>query len=117
MVRALHTYVAMSAPQGDPTRDIRVQALLVDDPTLTEVRFDLRFSQQGRPFFVWGTGVNPGGSGHDLKTNNYYFSLTRLAGVRGRGVGGGDAPRQARARDGVERAGSVSAISAPGELP
>ena len=79
VVRALHTHVAMSAPQGDPTQDIRVQALLVDDPTLTEVRFDLRFSQQGRPFFVWGTGINPGGSGHDLQTNNFYFSLTRLA--------------------------------------
>ncbi len=79
VVRALHTYVAMEAPQGDPTHDIHVQALLVDDPTLTEVRFDLRFSQQGRPFFVWGTGINPGGSGHDLQTNNFYFSLTRLA--------------------------------------
>ncbi len=79
VVRALHTYVAMEAPQGDPTQDIHVQALLVDDPSLTEVRFDLRFSQQGRPFFVWGTGINPGGSGHDLQTNNFYFSLTRLA--------------------------------------
>lgn len=79
VVRALHTYVAMSAPQSDPTQDIHVQALLVDDPSLTEVRFDLRFSQQGRPFFVWGTGINPGGSGHDLQTNNFYFSLTRLA--------------------------------------
>lgn len=79
VVRALHTYVAMDAPQGDPTQDIHVQALLVDDPSLTEVRFDLRFSQQGRPFFVWGTGINPGGSGHDLQTNNFYFSLTRLA--------------------------------------
>ncbi|MBM4244664.1 MAG: hypothetical protein FJ148_12715 [Deltaproteobacteria bacterium] len=79
LVRALHTYVAMSAPQSDPTQDIHVQALLVDDPSLTEVRFDLRFSQQGRPFFVWGTGINPGGSGSDLQTNNFYFSLTRLA--------------------------------------
>ncbi|MFO1313942.1 MAG: lipocalin-like domain-containing protein [Burkholderiales bacterium] len=79
VVRALHTYVSMTAPQSDPTQDMHVQALLIDDPSLTEVRFDLRFSQQGRPFFVWGTGINPGGSGHDLQTNNYYFSLTRLA--------------------------------------
>ncbi|MBY0275394.1 hypothetical protein K2Z84_08635 [Candidatus Binatia bacterium] len=79
VVRALYTYVSMRAPQADPTQDIHVQALLVDDPSLTEVHFDLRFSQQGRPFFVWGTGINPGGSGTDLKTNNFYFSLTRLA--------------------------------------
>ena len=96
VVRALHTYVAMEAPQGDPTHDIHVQALLVDDPTLTEVRFDLRFSQQGRPFFVWGTGINPGGSGHDLQTNNFYFSLTRLAASGTIELGGRRSPSRAR---------------------
>jgi predicted secreted hydrolase len=42
------------------------------------VHFDLTFSQEGRPFFVWGTGVHPGGGSGGLDTNNYYFSLTRM---------------------------------------
>jgi predicted secreted hydrolase len=76
--RAFHSYVAMDAPAADPTQNMRVQALLCDDPTFTEVGFDLVLSQQGRPFFVWGTGVIPGGESGTLETANYYFSLTRL---------------------------------------
>jgi predicted secreted hydrolase len=76
--RAFHSYAVMQAPAADPTRNMRVQALLCDDPSFAEIRFDLTLSQQGRPFFVWGTGVNPGGSCCDLENNNYYFSLTRL---------------------------------------
>lgn len=77
--RAFHTYVAMAAPAGDPTQDMRVQALLDDQASASAVLFDLTFSQQGRPFFVWGTGVNPGGGEGGLDKNNYYFSLTRMA--------------------------------------
>ncbi|MEW6271916.1 MAG: lipocalin-like domain-containing protein [Thermodesulfobacteriota bacterium] len=76
--RALHTYVAMHAPAADPTRDMTVQALLNDERTGAEIGFDLTFSQHGRPFFVWGTGVNPGGASGSLETSNYYFSLTRM---------------------------------------
>jgi predicted secreted hydrolase len=75
--RAIETWVRMSAPASDPTQDIHVQALLCDDPSQEEVRFDLTLSQQGRPFFVWGTGMIPGGSGR-LDDTNFYFSLTRL---------------------------------------
>jgi predicted secreted hydrolase len=78
--RALHTFVTMDAPASDPTQNMRVQALLDDDPTHEQVRFDLLLSQQGRPFFVWGTGITPGGDpSGGTKENNYYFSLTRLA--------------------------------------
>lgn len=76
---AVRNYVAMSAPQADPSKDIRVQSLLVDDPTLTEVEFDLTFSQEGRPFWVWGTGLEPSATEQSLATDNYYFSYTRLA--------------------------------------
>jgi len=76
--RAYHMYANMTAPAGDPTQSMRVQALLCDDPSFIPIRFDLTFSQQGRPFFVWGTGVNPSGDPGDLTTNNYYFSLTRM---------------------------------------
>jgi predicted secreted hydrolase len=77
--QAYHTYVTMEAPAGDPTQNIRVRALLNDELTGTEVEFDLLLSQQGRPFFVWGTGVIPDGTpGGGVTENNYYFSLTRL---------------------------------------
>lgn len=79
VARALHTWVTMDAPASDPTKNIHVQALLDDDPTHEQVRFDLLLSQQGRPFFVWGTGIIPTGDpskGTDV--NNYYFSFTRL---------------------------------------
>lgn len=76
---AIRSYVSMQAPQADPTQDITVQALIVDQPTLDEVEFDLSFSQQGRPFFVFGTGIEPSATKQSLTENNYYFSYTRLA--------------------------------------
>ena len=76
---AIRNFISMSAPQADPTQDIKVQALLVDQPSLTEVEFDLTFSQEGRPFFVFGTGLEPSAKTQSLEHNNYYFSLTRLA--------------------------------------
>ncbi len=76
---AVRNWVSMTAPQADPSQNIRVQSLLVDDPTLTEVEFDLTFSQQGRPFFVFGTGIEPKATVHDITETNYYFSYTRLA--------------------------------------
>jgi predicted secreted hydrolase len=76
---AYHSYVGMTAPASDPTRNMQVKALLVDQATGKPIRFDLAFSQQGRPFFVWGTGINPDGEGSTVATRNFYFSLTRLA--------------------------------------
>ncbi len=74
---AINTYIAMRSPASDPTRNMTVQAVLQDTVTSTRVTFDLRMSQQGRPFFVFGTGMNPGGDG-TLATSNFYFSLTRM---------------------------------------
>ncbi len=76
--RAFHAYVHMDAPAEDPTQNIRVQALLSDQPSFTPVRFDLTLSQHGRPFFVWGTGENPGSTSGGVEENNFYFSFTRL---------------------------------------
>ncbi len=76
---AVRSFVSMTAPQADPSQNIHVQSLLVDDPSLTEVEFDLTFSQQGRPFFVFGTGIEPSARVHSLTEDNYYFSYTRLA--------------------------------------
>jgi predicted secreted hydrolase len=76
---AVRNSVSLQAPQADPTKDIAVQAVLVDDQTLDEVEFDLTFSQEGRPFYVWGTGVEPSSKTEDLAKDNYYFSFTRLA--------------------------------------
>jgi len=79
VAQAFHTYITMAAPAADPTQNMTVQALLYDDPTGSQVKFDLTLSQQGRPFFVFGTGVNPDGSPDGgVEKNNYYFSLTRL---------------------------------------
>ena len=80
---AVGAYVAMEAPAGDPSQNIHVNALLVDDPTLTEIEFDLTFSQQGRPFFVFGTGLHliaPDATAETatLENDNFYFSYTRL---------------------------------------
>ena len=73
------SFAAMSAPQSDPSKNMSVEAALVDETTNTIVKFSLKFSQQGPPFIVRGTGVTPtpevpGG----VKNNNYYYSLTRL---------------------------------------
>lgn len=76
---AVQNWVSMTAPQEDPSQNLRVRSLLVDDPSLSEVEFDLTFSQQGRPFFVFGTGIAPGPTVHDITKANYYFSFTRLA--------------------------------------
>ncbi|MDO9485316.1 MAG: lipocalin-like domain-containing protein [Actinomycetota bacterium] len=75
---AFPTYVSMTAPAADPTKNMRVKALLADDPSMKPVMIDLTLSQKGRPFFVWGTGVNPGATSTSVKENNYYFSLTNL---------------------------------------
>jgi predicted secreted hydrolase len=78
--KAVHTYVAMAAPWSQSMSNMAVKALLNDEATGTEVAFDLRMSQVGPPFMVWGTGVQPvpGKTGGHLETNNYYYSLTRL---------------------------------------
>ena len=76
---AVKSSVAMTAPQADPTQDINVKALLVDDPSLDVVEFDLTFSQQGRPMYIWGTGIEPSSVTEDLTKDNYYYSYTRLA--------------------------------------
>ncbi|HWH23319.1 MAG TPA: lipocalin-like domain-containing protein [Candidatus Limnocylindria bacterium] len=72
------TYVSMSAPGADPTKDLRIEALMADETTLTPVKFDLTETQHGPPFIVWGTGVNSTDHSLDLQHKNYYFSLTRL---------------------------------------
>ena len=76
---AVRSFVSMTAPQADPSKDIEVKALMVDEPSLTEVEFDLTFSQKGRPFFVFGTGIEPSATEQSLEKDNYYFSFTRLA--------------------------------------
>lgn len=76
---AVRNHVSMTAPQADPTRDIHVQSTLVDEETLTEIEYDLTFSQEGRPFYEFGTGVNPTSTVQSLAEDNYYFSFTRLA--------------------------------------
>ena len=76
--KAVYSYIAMKAPQSDPTKNMTVKSFMSDQVTGTEVLFDLTFSQQGPPFFVWGTGINPEGGQGTVQTNNFYFSLTRL---------------------------------------
>ena len=76
---AVRNSVTMTAPRADPTKDITVHSVLIDEETLDEVVFDLVFSQQGRPFFVWGTGIEPSATEQSLEKDNYYFSYTRLA--------------------------------------
>lgn len=76
---AVRNSVSMRAPQADPTRNIVVKAVLADEKTLDEVEFDLTFSQQGRPMFVFGTGLEPKATVQDMTKDNYYFSFTRLA--------------------------------------
>ncbi|APV49075.1 hypothetical protein BWI17_04900 [Betaproteobacteria bacterium GR16-43] len=78
--RAIHSYVDMHALWGSTLTNMRVNALLNDAKTGTEVLFQLQFRQKGPPFIVWGTGVQPvaNKTGGHLDTNNYYYSLTRL---------------------------------------
>ncbi len=70
--------VSMTSEQSDPSKDMKVTADLIDEATNTEVNFDLRFSQEGPPFIVWGTGVTSPPEEPTLQTNNFYYSLTRL---------------------------------------
>jgi hypothetical protein len=70
-------WVTMNAPQIDPTGNMVVKALMVDDATKKVVTFDLTLSQQGPPMLVWGTGIKPSNPG-GYQTNNFYYSLTRL---------------------------------------
>lgn len=74
------SYVTMDAAWGDPTQNMAIKAFFADEPTSTEIYFDLTMTQVGPPFLVWGNGVNPaaGQTGTHLQTNNYYYSLTRL---------------------------------------
>jgi predicted secreted hydrolase len=75
---AFNSWVSATAPASNPTKNMHVQGLLVDDPTMTKVKYDLTFSQVGKPFYVWGTGVDPLATHESLTENNYYFSLTNL---------------------------------------
>ena len=71
--------ISMRAPQVDPT-DMAVKAGFEDADTGTNVQFDLRLTQNGPPFIVWGTGVSPDiPRPPQLDTNNFYYSLTRLS--------------------------------------
>ena len=70
--------VSMTSEQSDPSKDMEVTAALVDEATKAEVNFDLRFSQEGPPLIVWGTGVTSPPVEPTLQTNNFYYSLTRL---------------------------------------
>lgn len=77
--KALHTFVSMHAPATDPTKNMTIKSRMVDEATGTPVVFDLKMSQQGPPFIIWGTGVNEGpGTAPPLVRNNYYYSLTHL---------------------------------------
>lgn len=87
--RAFHSYVTMQAPRNDPTQNMVVKSLLIDQATGDQVDFDLTFSQEGSPFIVWGTGETKAGSGSNpLEENNYYYSLTRLHASGSISVGG-----------------------------
>jgi predicted secreted hydrolase len=77
--KAVHSYVAMRAQAADPSKNMTVKALLVDQATSTKVDFDLALSLQGPKFIVWGTGVKEGpGTLPPLERNNYYYSFTNL---------------------------------------
>ena len=89
--KAVHSYVTMDAPWGDPTKGMAVVALLAEEASGTEIHFDLMLSQQGPPFIVWGTGVGPilpPSNGTHLQTNNNYYSLTGLAASGSIAIGG-----------------------------
>jgi predicted secreted hydrolase len=75
---AFNSWVSATAPASNPTKNMHVQGLLVDDPTMTKVKYDLTFSQVGKPFYVWGRGVDPKATHESLSENNYYFSTTQL---------------------------------------
>jgi predicted secreted hydrolase len=71
------SWIAMNSPQADPAKNMVVKAAFVDAKTQKPVTFDLTLSQEGAPLMVWGTGVTAPPTPPTLKTNNYYYSLTR----------------------------------------
>jgi predicted secreted hydrolase len=73
-----NSWVTMNAPQRDPTKNMAVKASLFDKASAKIVTFDLKLSQKGPPFIVWGTGVTPEPTPPTLTKNNFYYSLTRL---------------------------------------
>ena len=81
-------WVSAHAPASNPTKEIHVKAVLVDDPTMKRITYDLTFSQVGMPFYVWGTGVDPQATRASLIDDNYYFSLTHLQATGSISVGG-----------------------------
>ncbi len=91
---AFNSWVSATAPASNPTKNMQVQGLLVDDPTMKKVTYDLTFSQVGNPFYVWGTGVDPHATHVSLGDNNYYFSLTHLQAKGTITVGGTKYPVQ-----------------------
>lgn len=70
--------ISMAAPQADPSQNISVEAIFADAETGSVIDYDLTLSQQGRPFYVFGTGLAPNAETQSLTENNYYFSYTRL---------------------------------------
>lgn len=87
--RAIHSYVTMQAPASDPTRNMAIKALTVDEGTGTSIGFDLAMSQNGPPLIVWGTGVKEvPGTTPALLRNNYYYSLTHLQTTGSVSIGG-----------------------------
>ncbi len=75
---AYNSWVSEQAPASDPTRNIHIRALLVASRSMQKVTYDLTFSQIGKPFWVFGTGVDPLATQFSLTKNNYYFSFTHL---------------------------------------
>jgi len=91
LARAQYEYVTMTGPANDPTSNMQVKALMVDDKTNTNVLFDLTLAQDTvsrPPLSVFGTGaitiippndlLKPAPDGTNVFTNNYYYSLTQL---------------------------------------
>jgi predicted secreted hydrolase len=75
---AYNSWVSEQAPASNPTRNIHIRALLVASRSMQKVTYDLTFSQIGKPFWVFGTGVDPLATEFSLTKNNYYFSYTHL---------------------------------------
>jgi predicted secreted hydrolase len=86
------SWVTMNAPQSDPTKNMVVKAALFDAASGKIVTFDLNLSQKGPPFIVWATGVIPDLPNPSLKTNNFYYSLTRLQAKGTVSIGGKSIP-------------------------
>lgn len=70
--------VSMKTLQGKTWKNMAVMAGLCDKTTNKNVYFCLQLSQDGPPFIEWGTGVSPVPPNPNVKTNNFYYSLTRI---------------------------------------